>query len=570
MKKVSLLGILSMLFILVFIQCGKKDPVLATIQGGESITLSEFKKVLTDQYHTTNFSEISRENKEKTLQTLIDSRRKILEAKALKLDTLPEFIDEKIAREDNMIAQKLYELEVVDQLVSEDLIKIFYDLKRHDIKGHLIIVGFKEAKIRRADRNHAEALNLANDLVKRLEKGEDPYALAQQFSSDPAVKKNKGFLDTYAPGMFVLDLDRAIHKAEQGEVVGPIDSEQGIFIFKITLKRKMVGPSDYETAKADIKNRIYQRFYRNEGNRIYYEKGLKFRDELGWAVNDSVIAKFIERAKGYIGGDKPLDVAFSEEERSWELGYIDDLHVTVGSFVDQFAGKFQKYFTRFNTPEKVKKSLDSQIGYKAWVIKGRQRDLDKHEEIETKMSDWVNRKLIALLEQTQIFDKATVSEEEIDQYYEENKGRFKEPRKIELWEIAIKDEQKAKDVYKKVKKSGYNFGEMAQKYSEKPSAKRKGYLGWQSERGHLDQLVTKAFAAGPHKIIGPIKFGIFYYILRTGNKKPERLRPLKEVRDLVIGGIRKEKQHQLRKELEKHLAEKYPQQINQAVFEKLN
>lgn len=72
----------------------------------------------------------------------------------------------------------------------------------------------------------------AQDALDRLEAGEDFAELAGELSTDPGSGENGGDLGPVEPGMMVPEFEEALFAAEEGEVVGPVESEFGFHVIE--------------------------------------------------------------------------------------------------------------------------------------------------------------------------------------------------------------------------------------------------------------------------------------------------------------------------------------------------
>jgi hypothetical protein len=86
----------------------------------------------------------------------------------------------------------------------------------------------------------------AEDLIARINAGEDFATLATENSDDQASAKNGGDLGFFGQGRMVKEFEDAAFGAKVGEVVGPVESRFGYHIIKVT-DRKI------EDGKAQVK-----------------------------------------------------------------------------------------------------------------------------------------------------------------------------------------------------------------------------------------------------------------------------------------------------------------------------
>ncbi|MBI4897625.1 MAG: peptidyl-prolyl cis-trans isomerase [Actinobacteria bacterium] len=67
-----------------------------------------------------------------------------------------------------------------------------------------------------------------------LESGDSWSAVAKRYSEDPASKADNGRFLGVVKGQFEPKLDKAVFKATRGEIVGPIKTQFGFYVFAVT------------------------------------------------------------------------------------------------------------------------------------------------------------------------------------------------------------------------------------------------------------------------------------------------------------------------------------------------
>jgi len=77
---------------------------------------------------------------------------------------------------------------------------------------------------------------LANELLKRIKKGENFSNLAREFSTCPSKSKG-GDLGWFSPGQMVPKFEEAVKKASRGRAVGPVQTQFGFHLIKKTGER---------------------------------------------------------------------------------------------------------------------------------------------------------------------------------------------------------------------------------------------------------------------------------------------------------------------------------------------
>jgi peptidyl-prolyl cis-trans isomerase C len=74
----------------------------------------------------------------------------------------------------------------------------------------------------------------AEEVKGRLQDGGDFAQLAQEFSQDPASAENGGDLGCLGRGETVPNFEEAVFGAEQGEILGPVETEFGYHVIEVT------------------------------------------------------------------------------------------------------------------------------------------------------------------------------------------------------------------------------------------------------------------------------------------------------------------------------------------------
>lgn len=142
------------------------------------------------------------------------------------------------------------------------------------------------------------------------------------------------------------------------------------------------------------------------------------------------------------------------------------------------------------------------------------------------------------------------SEADAKAYYEENKDKYKQKEQITAQHILLKTDKNTPDAQKKeklaqakkllaeAKKSGADFGELAKKSSEGPTAQRGGDLGTFSRGRMVKEFEDAAFAAKPGDIIGPVETQFGFHIIKVNEKSEEKQRPFEEVKDTILTSLK--------------------------------
>lgn len=153
------------------------------------------------------------------------------------------------------------------------------------------------------------------------------------------------------------------------------------------------------------------------------------------------------------------------------------------------------------------------------------------------------------------------SEADAQKYYEENKDKYKQKEQITAQHILLKTDKnttdaqkkelltKAKKLYAEAKKPGTDFGELAKKSSEGPTAQRGGDLGTFSRGRMVKQFEDAAFAAKAGDVIGPVETQFGFHIIKVNEKTEEKQRAFEEVKDTILTSLKARQKSKATREL---------------------
>ena len=185
---------------------------------------------------------------------------------------------------------------VVNELVEKDLkdkeINDYYDKEVYgDIKvKHILISPDTTNDMTSEDKTKAEndAKKEAEDIIKKLKKGEDFDKLAEKYSDDTATAKKGGDLGWVSTGDMVEEFDAAAFKLEKGKyTTSPVKTTYGYHvIYKLDEKSK--------PKLKDVKKTIVEKLVKEKLNKdatLYYQKLEQMRKDAGLKFEDDDLKK---------------------------------------------------------------------------------------------------------------------------------------------------------------------------------------------------------------------------------------------------------------------------------------
>lgn len=268
MKKSYLLVLLSLAIlaaaVIVFFRrtLPGEDEILAVI-GDEMVTAAEF------QIAWDRLPEPKGISPEVLLQTLLEDRMLIAMARSEGLDRSERFRN-RLAEAKNDL---LLELFLEEELFSipppgEEEIEDFWQESAEDFKvPELIRVSHILVRVRPGEE--AESLDTARLLLQKVRQGEDFARLALEHSQAESAPRG-GDLGFFRPGQLLPELEGVALGMKVGDVAGPIRTDYGFHLVKVT-DRRPARPRDLIEARDDVVSALLHRHRQEKMIRLQRE-----------------------------------------------------------------------------------------------------------------------------------------------------------------------------------------------------------------------------------------------------------------------------------------------------------
>lgn len=208
---------------------------------------------------------------------------------------------------------------------------------------------------------------------------------------------------------------------------------------------------------------------------------------------------------------------------------------------------------RVDAFEKYKERMGGSKGFQIFLER---QNLTEDQVMATVITDLQRDKLIQKLNAVE-----EPSEQEILSHYKANEKLYTVPEMVRARHILVKlaanePQEKADLVLKKVQQilaealqPGASFEGLVQKYSEGPSVKNGGDLGF-FQRGRMaKEFEDAAFNAPLKKPVGPIRTDFGYHIIFVEERSEPKVAALEEVRDRIVEFIKRNKRARKSEEL---------------------
>lgn len=216
--------------------------------------------------------------------------------------------------------------------------------------------------------------------------------------------------------------------------------------------------------------------------------------------------------------------------------FQSDLNSLIQSIGPQRAAQFQ-------SPEGQKQLLDELIHQELFFIVGKENKIEETEEFKYEL-EFVKENMIKQITIRNLLSSVTVSDEEIEAFYNENPQMYMQAEAVEASHILVDNEDKANDIIKELE-SGKSFEEAASEYSSCPSAQNGGSLGEFTRGKMVPEFEEAAFNLEVGEISGVVATQFGFHIIKITSKNESEQSSLEESKDQIHQTVLLQKQQEL-------------------------
>ncbi|NLV76861.1 MAG: peptidylprolyl isomerase [Tissierellia bacterium] len=191
----------------------------------------------------------------------------------------------------------------------------------------------------------------------------------------------------------------------------------------------------------------------------------------------------------------------------------------------------QRTAAQFSSPEGINQIANELVNQELLYLDALKNGLDEEEDFKNELE----KVKIGVLKQyaiNRLFKGITVTEEEINSFYDENKHFFQRPEVARASHILVDDEEKANEILDEIN-DGLSFEDAASKYSNCPSKANGGDLGEFSRGKMVPEFEEVAFSMEEGSISEPVKTQFGYHIIKLNYKKESGTSSLEEVKGQI-------------------------------------
>jgi len=210
--------------------------------------------------------------------------------------------------------------------------------------------------------------------------------------------------------------------------------------------------------------------------------------------------------------------------------------------------------------------LDQVISEKLLIQEAKDMGLEEDKDILEQIKKMTEQILAQALIEREILNKVKVNDEEVLEYYEQNKDSFTEKEQVYLYNILVETEEEAQVILEQLI-AGANFSEIAIEKSIGPSAAQGGDLEYIAKGTIIPEIEEVIFALELEELSKVVKTDFGFHILKITDKKPETVKALEEVKEEIIQTLLPTKQKEAFDNLLEELKDKTEIEINKEALE---
>ena len=226
-------------------------------------------------------------------------------------------------------------------------------------------------------------------------------------------------------------------------------------------------------------------------------------------------------------------------------------------FIDSLNPQLKQYFGG----EEMNKEVVNELVYQTLLYEdAMEKGMDKDDEF-TQVLEKTKESMLKTYALGKLLATVSVTDDEIKKFYEDNKDLFKENESANASHILVAEEDKANEIYEKVK-SGEDFASLAKEFSTCPSKEKGGELGTFTRGQMVKEFEDAVFNDEVGAITEPVKTQFGYHIIKINDKNEGRDLAFDEVKDKIAAQVRRQKEQALYNEKITELKEKYQVKMN--------
>ncbi len=390
-----------------------------------------------------------------------------------------------------------------------------------------------------------------------LKKGRDFAELAGKLTEDGGSAGSGGDLGWFERARWVLPFDITAFGMKPGQISGIIRTPFGFHIIRCDSVKSL---PPYAAMEPELK-KTYQQMRYNDDYSVYVDS---MKKQFGYAFHEDAFRAFLSHVDSTkTTDDSAWDQSIPSNIRSSALMTIGGQPVSIDTVISILRNK-QEYRSASLRAGDLKPHIDRIAD--AFLFERRSEGLErKYPEFASLMSEYTDGIILYRLEQMEVWNKTSVSDSSLKQFFSQNREKFMYPERLRVSEIYLEADTTALVVYDSLK-HGADFTRIAKEWNEDPELKEKS-----GDKGFInadtDEVSRKAVTLKVGEFSEPFELESgSYAIIKLVAKDPPRQKTFEEAGAEVSNAYQEHESKMLEKEWIDRIRQKYVVKQNKALL----
>lgn len=213
------------------------------------------------------------------------------------------------------------------------------------------------------------------------------------------------------------------------------------------------------------------------------------------------------------------------------------------SDIEKFIAMMGSRGQHFNNEEGKKKICDELINQELLIEDALKQKLDESEMFLKEMEN-ARRSILANLYVGHLFTSINITDEDLKEYYENNKEEFKTKYMFSAKHILVESEETAKELKAEIE-NGKAFEDLAKEHSMCPSKEVGGDLGEFSQGQMVVEFEKACIDAKIGEVTEPVKTQFGYHLVKVESKKEPETIEFETVKEEIRKNLLRETEQQV-------------------------
>ena len=452
------------------------DGVIATVNG-EQVSLDAVERSLDRTHSSQGISPTAQADLNQLIYRVVNDVLIAQEARAMGLDQEPP-IPETVAQFRRQQALKKLEWEEIWQ----------HSEPSEEEVGRMFEDQYRRATFRVMTAYEKED---AEEMLKDLEEGTDFLDMVAERSVDP-YRVREGLVDQIARVDLQREVGDLVFSLQPGDIGGPVQTDLGWSVVRLE-NRENADPERFEPLESTVTAIVRQEKARNRRKEIALTLISRYKIEVDQEVISTIEPQ--RRPDGRLLPTDPNPTAVVARVGS-------DHIITAQDYADALVARWKGVRNEDAARATAPIVLDRLIQSELLEAEALDRGYDRSPDVEQAALAYENELLLNKYLEEVVVAGVTVSEEEMNTYYDDNRQGFNRPPKVRLGQITVASEDEAIEVAEMLRQ-GTDLAWLARQRSLDRLSQDGGDRGWYVPQPGIPDFNAELFTAQIGDVLTP-------------------------------------------------------------------